>query len=325
MQSKHLLPLALLLAACSSTPPGPAGPASRPTPPRQPETGTAPTSDSRQYGCSYQPPASNGGGFYKDDGPHSDWPANLNQIPDATPRAEPLHKWANRPYTVLGQSFTPLTEVGQWREEGVGSWYGRKFHGQKTSNGEIYDMFAMSAASPILPIPSYARVTNLANGRSVIVRVNDRGPFKKGRIIDLSFLAACRLGYASNGSAQLRVESLQPGAIAPAAPVQIASAPAAAPKPAEPIAEATPLQVPVSEDKGGVYLQLGAFSSQGNADSFRQHLNRQLESSDTARVVIQQTGPLWRVKLGPYPDRAAALAAAERLTGEHQLQAVIAR
>ncbi|WP_051279655.1 septal ring lytic transglycosylase RlpA family protein [Chitinilyticum aquatile] len=315
----HPVLLGLLLAACSSTPPAPVTQRPTPVPSPGPDAGSSGT-DSRTYGCSYQPPASKGGGFYKDDGPAADWPANLDQIPDAQPRWEPLHKWANNPYTVLGQSFTPLKAPGQLSEEGIGSWYGRKFHGQKTSNGEIYDMFAMTAASPILPIPSYARVTNLSNGRSVIVRINDRGPFKKGRVIDLSFLAACRLGYAGQGSSQVRVESLLPGD-APAALQQQAAR--VTPVPRAP--EAAPATVPVSEDGAGVYLQLGAFSSQANADNFRQHLARELGEQDLARLGMKQAGNLWRVRLGPFADRQAALAAAERLTGSHNLQAVIAR
>ena len=125
------------------------------------------------------------GGYYLDDGPGTNAPANLDAIPDAVPRLEPLHRFANRPYSVLGRDYVPATELRPYRERGIASWYGRKFHAQKTSIGETYDMYAMTAAHPTLPLPSYARVTNLANGRSVVVRVNDRGPFLPGRLIDL--------------------------------------------------------------------------------------------------------------------------------------------
>ncbi|WP_366520753.1 septal ring lytic transglycosylase RlpA family protein [Zoogloea sp.] len=151
-----------------------------------------------------------GGRYYLNDGPAEFDPAVLERLPDATPRREPLNKWTLRPYTVQGRTFTPATALRPFREEGTGSWYGRRYHGKPTSTGDLYDMFSMSAAHPTLPLPSYARVTNRTNGRSVVVRVNDRGPFVPGRIIDLSFAAAYRLGYADAGSAPLVVESLLP-------------------------------------------------------------------------------------------------------------------
>ncbi|WP_291994353.1 septal ring lytic transglycosylase RlpA family protein [Candidatus Accumulibacter sp. ACC003] len=151
-----------------------------------------------------------GGGYYKDDGPGDQIPDNLDEIPDAQPQLEPLHRFANRPYVVLGKSYQPNTDLAPYRQQGVASWYGKKFHGQKTSIGERYDMFSMTAAHPTLAIPSYARVTNLRNGKSVVVRVIDRGPFHADRIIDLSYVAAYRLGYVDDGSAQVQVESILP-------------------------------------------------------------------------------------------------------------------
>jgi rare lipoprotein A len=148
------------------------------------------------------------GGYYKDDGPGERVPANLA---DAVPRVEPLHKWANRPYKAMGKEYVPMTRLAPFRQRGLASWYGKRYHGQKTSSGEVYDMYAMSAAHPTLPIPSYARVTNVANGRSVVVRINDRGPFHSARIIDLSYAAAYKLGYVTAGSAQVEVESVIPG------------------------------------------------------------------------------------------------------------------
>jgi rare lipoprotein A len=127
-------------------------------------------------------------------------------VPDAVARAEPLNPRANRPYVVFGQSYVPLTELQPFRERGTATWYGRRYHGRRTSNGEPYDMYAMTAAHPRLPLPSYARVTNLANSRTVIVRVNDRGPFLHGRVIDLSWTAATRLGFANRGTAEVEVE-----------------------------------------------------------------------------------------------------------------------
>jgi len=156
-------------------------------------------------GCSSAPQK---GGYYKDDGPGERVPAN---VADAVPRAEPLHKFANRPYKALGKEYVPMTSLQPFRQRGVASWYGKRYHGQKTSSGEIYDMYAMTAAHPTLPIPSYARVTNVANGKTVVVRINDRGPFLSGRIIDLSYAAAHKLGYVGAGSAQVEVESIIPG------------------------------------------------------------------------------------------------------------------
>ncbi len=149
-----------------------------------------------------------GGGYYLDDGPDAILPAGLDEIPDAIPRIEPFHQPAFRPYNVFGQQYVPRTELTPFRERGHGSWYGRRFHGNPTSTGEPYDMYAMTAAHPTLPLPSYARVTNVANGHSVIVRINDRGPFLRGRIIDLSYAAAHRLGYINAGSALVEVESI---------------------------------------------------------------------------------------------------------------------
>jgi rare lipoprotein A len=169
--------------------------------------------------------------YYKDDGPPDGVPANLDSLPDAEPKLEPLHPFANRPYTVLGRDYVPATSLRSYKERGVASWYGRKFHGQKTSIGETYDMFAMTAAHPTLPLPSYARVTNVATGKSVVVRVNDRGPFLYNRVIDLSYAAAHRIGIAQNGSGLVEVE-----AILPTDSLRVASAPPLPPVAAAPIA-----------------------------------------------------------------------------------------
>ena len=155
--------------------------------------------------------APNKGGYYKDDGPHERPPANLDSIADAVPRSEPLHKYANRPYEAMGKKYVPMTTLQPFRQQGLASWYGKRYHGQKTSSGETYDMYAMTAAHPTLPIPSYARVTNVANGKSVVVRINDRGPFKSERVIDVSYVAAYKLGFVQAGQARVQVESVVPG------------------------------------------------------------------------------------------------------------------
>jgi len=174
--------LVVALAACSSAPQKPA-----------PEK--APSAEKRP------------GGYYQNDGPGAK-PPPLASIPDAAPRVEPLNRFANRPYNRFGKDYVPLTSVQPYKERGMASWYGRQFHGQKTSSGEVYDMYAMTAAHPRLPIPSYARVTNLSNRKSVVVRVNDRGPRRKDRILDVSYRAAKRLGFSGAGLARVRIEPL---------------------------------------------------------------------------------------------------------------------
>lgn len=149
-----------------------------------------------------------GGGYYKDDGPGSDIPDNIRNIPDAVPRIE-SHAPANfRPYRVLGKSYVPLAADSPYRQSGLASWYGKKFHGRKTANGETYDMYAMTAAHPTLPLPSYARVTRPDTGTTVVVRINDRGPFHSGRIIDLSYAAAAKLGLIKHGRGKVVVEAI---------------------------------------------------------------------------------------------------------------------
>lgn len=200
----RLLALALpvLLAACSSTPPARQSTASAPTK----STGSAKPSNVPAL-----PAAGSGrGGYYKDDGPGDNIPDGLLDVADAEPQVEPVSKAGSRPYTVFGKTYVPITDNQPFIQRGVGSWYGKKFHGQKTSSGELYDMYKMTAAHPTLPIPSYARVTNLKTGKQVIVRVNDRGPFHSSRIIDLSYTAALKLGYLGTGSSELEVERILP-------------------------------------------------------------------------------------------------------------------
>ncbi len=300
--------------------------------------GTAPPTRERAAA-----PATPSSKYYADDGPPANPPDGLDAVPDAVPRAEPLHRFANRPYVVLGREYVPATSLGPYREQGVASWYGRKFHGQRTSIGEVYDMYAMTAAHPTLPLPSYARVTNVATGKSVVVRVNDRGPFLHGRIIDLSYAAAYRLGIAQRGSGEVVVESVLPGtatfvtasaapatATAPAAatgtvttpiaaaPVIVASAAPAAPAPvvAAPVPAASgvaaPSEPPVQPSNGGFVVQLGAFASEPNARSFLAHVQGQLASADV-EPRIRQAGGLYRVYVGPYPTRDDARKAADRL------------
>ncbi len=247
------------------------------------------------------------GGYLEGDGPGADVPANLDAIPDAVPQAEPLHRYANRPYTALGKTYTPLAATGNYKERGSASWYGKKFHGRRTSTGEVYDMYAMTAAHPTLPLPSYARVTNVANGKSVVVRINDRGPFLHERIIDLSYTAAHKLGYIGSGSAEVEVESLA----SDAAPVVITLA---EPVLVTPLQPATPPVASVLDSGSGkVYLQLGAFGSQQSAESFLVRMRAEFAGSGKLIVLSQKGGDLARVHIGPYTTQDEARTAAETL------------
>jgi rare lipoprotein A len=254
--------------------------------------------------CASAPSGS--GGYYKDDGPGEKPPANLDQIADAQPKAEPLHRYANRPYQVFGKDYVPLVSVQPYRQRGMASWYGRKFHGQRTASGEIYDMYAMSAAHPTLPIPSYARVTRVATGRSVVVRINDRGPFHQGRMIDLSYAAALKLGFAHLGSAEVELESIEPGQAV--TPTEQAAAPEPQPAPATQASATT-------EQTAGVYVQVGAFSSRDNAENLRSRLEDEFGwLKDTVQVLA--IGNLWRLHLGPYRTRDDARSVAERIESQ---------
>ena len=260
-----------------------------------------------------------GGAYYKDDGPADEIPRDLDSIPDARPRLERLHRGANRPYVVLGKSYVPNTTLKPVRERGIASWYGKKFHGQKTSIGEPYDMFAMTAAHPTLVLPSYARVTNLDNGKSVVVRVIDRGPFHADRIIDLSYAAAYRLGYINAGRARVEVETLLP--TDSTSPLGVETPP---PRPAAAQSRhdeferlVTQLARETNDDSGppsakGVFLQLGAFSSADNAESLRARLARELDWL-TEGIRVQAGDGIYRVRLGPYGSRAEASTVAERI------------
>jgi rare lipoprotein A len=254
--------------------------------------------------------AQTGGGYLAGDGPGTDVPANLDSIPDAVPRAEPLYKYANRPYSALGKTYTPLQTTGTYKERGIASWYGKKFHGQRTSIGDTYDMFGMTAAHPTLPVPSYARVTNLATGKSVIVRVNDRGPFLHDRIIDLSYAAAYKLGYVNSGSIEVEVESLavtdKPPVVAAVTtpPVKI-EAVTTPPVKVEAVAAEAVMPVGPPDITGKVYLQLGAFKEKQAAESFSARMRAEL--GDTGKEIIMlNSGGLKRIQLGPYGNAEEA-------------------
>lgn len=202
-------------------------------------------------------------------------------IPDAVPRFEVIGRAGNRsPYEVLGKTYHLLPSPIGYVEEGEASWYGTKFHGRRTSNGEVFDMYAMTAAHKTLPIPCYANITNLENGRQAVVRINDRGPFHSDRLIDLSFAAATKLGYMEKGTARVRIEVLDPNTLN---------------------------ELPKA---GGYYLQLGAFSDRERA----QALLKQAASLVTVEAVIQHENGIFRARLGPLATFAEADAIIQQLT-----------
>jgi rare lipoprotein A len=322
--------VAALLSACSSTkPPAPIS--------------GAPTTSSSSASANPNPNTTTSprkpGGYYQDDGPGDNANINLEAIADAVPRNEPFHSGANRPYTALGNSYVPNVAADAFRQEGMASWYGRKYHGQKTAIGETYNMYAMTAAHPTLPLPSYARVTNPANGKRVVVRVNDRGPFLADRVIDLSYVAAAKLDLVRAGSSRVIVERVFAGEVSPSSP-QAAPPPTAltyesgtttnaATVSASPInSAATQVKLStastVSTDGNAIYLQLGAFSSAENAESFRTRMLSELTWKREALTVARTDG-LFRVRMGPYTTRADAEAVAARIKAGHNVSPVIAK
>ena len=269
-----------------------------------------------------------GGAYYMDDGPEANPPANLDAVPDAVPRIEPLARGPNNPYSIFGQRYVPDTSGQPYRAQGPASWYGKKYHGKPTSNGERYDMYGMTAAHPTLPIPSYVRVTRVATGKTVVLRINDRGPFLGGRVIDLSYVAAHKLGVLSPGSAEVIVERIMPQQIANGTALT-ASAPAAAPSPpvaatlaapslavAGPSVATLPLAaVPASSATpaaaGSVYLQLGAFSDPARAQAIAARAAAQMSTQSGVSVNVELgAGNLHRVRVGPFANAEAATQAA---------------
>jgi len=268
------------------------------------------------------------GGYYQNDGPGT-LPANLHAIPDAVPRIEPFAPANLRTYTVEGRRFVPIADNRGFRQEGLASWYGKQFHGKSTANGETYDMYAMTAAHPRLPIPSYARVTRKSTGQSVIVRINDRGPFRDNRIIDLSYVAAAKLGIVASGTATVIVEAIDAEQIRAGTFAPVASAePVVPPAPVAPIAPAvsavsavpTAAPPPASPTRAQVFLQFGAFSVPDNA----QRLAARLQNLQQNAGVRQGGDGLYRVLVGPYASRDAARGAARAIAQDTGLSSVIA-
>lgn len=220
-------------------------------------------------------------------------PAEVSQIPDAVPRAEPRSARGNPPfYEVFGKRYFVMDSADGYRERGIASWYGPGFHAESTSNGERYDMYAMTAAHKTLPLPSYVEVTNLRNGNRVVVRVNDRGPFKDGRIIDLSYTAAAKLDMLREGTTMVEVRALQPGEV----PMQ-----AAAPPSTPVLADTTP----AAGEPLPVYVQAGAFSTEANATRLLGQLRERGFNEAFVREDVISGQRLYRVRIGPLANAEA--------------------
>ncbi|MCB4809797.1 septal ring lytic transglycosylase RlpA family protein [Methylovorus menthalis] len=275
------------------------------------------------------------GGYYLDDGPGDNPPADIDAIPDAVPRAEALLPRANRPYIALGVSYKPMTEYQPYKQRGIASWYGRRYHGQKTSSGEIYDMYGMTGAHTTLPLPSYVRVTNPDNGRSVIVRINDRGPFHSDRIIDLSYAAAYKLRLSEKGSGLVDVEAIDTRPGAKPLPSVVTPTPAVpTPPPSAPVAD-TPLPQPITANAlpqvdntasivSGDYVQVGAFKLQPNAEALSSRIREQGLAGNVATQSWYNNGT-YRVLLGPYSSRAEADRAAANIKQTLGTTAIVIR
>ena len=296
----------------------------------------------REPGVPNLPPANSGrGGYYKDDGPGDDPPPNLMATPDAEVRNDPLLPRSNRPYVVFGTTYTPIPNDKPFTQRGMGTWYGKKFHGQRTSSGELYDMYKMSAAHPTLPIPSYARVTNLATGSTVVVRVNDRGPFHSSRVIDVSYTAALKLGLLGNGSSQLEVTRIMPDEIermvaarkAGALIATVEGLPVAVPGTTPMLSASTgpdeienflltraPTPDRAAPTPGGFYLQLGAFTREETAATMRERLAVATRGSE---FEVVQAGTVYRLYGGPFTSREEAANAAARLPPALRLKPLI--
>ncbi|WP_303902158.1 septal ring lytic transglycosylase RlpA family protein [Thiohalomonas denitrificans] len=268
------------------------------------------------------------------DGTPEDADVDFSRIPDAVPHFEPKSRYGNpESYVVSGKRYRVSDRADAFVERGLASWYGTKFHGRRTSSGEVYDMYKMTAAHKSLPLPTYVEVTNLLTGRSVVVKVNDRGPFHDDRIIDLSYAAARKLEITRSGTAPVEIRAIEPNkptraidrpqpalevrsggettamarpaALAAAAPGEVAEAIETAP---------TPLAFDTIRSSGAaaIFLQVGAFSSRDNAERLRQRL-----TDAVSDIVIESGGaaqrPLYRVRVGPLASEQEADALADQL------------
>ena len=248
-----------------------------------------------------KPKVKNSGAYYLDDGPDENPPQNLDKIPDAQPKYEALSKRANRPYVAFEKKYVPMQKIIPFKEEGYASWYGKRYHGRKTSIGETYDMYQMTGAHKTLPLPCYIKVTNLKNNRSVIIRVNDRGPFIDERIVDLSYAAAHRLEIIQNGSELVKIEMVNPSLAV------------------KNIEEANLNSSPSIKS---FYIQAGAFSNQDNASYLINRLSK-IKFKNSLSIKKLNKNSLHLVTIGPYASKKIAEEALKDITKKIQLNSFI--
>ena len=232
----------------------------------------------------------NKGAYYQDDGPHEVIDVKIQDIKNAIPKAEPINKNTKKPYKVFGQKYVPMTKIVPFKEKGYASWYGKKYHGNKTSTGEVYDMYAMTGAHKTLPLPSYVKVTNLKNKKWVIIRLNDRGPFLKDRIIDLSYAAGYKLDIIEKGSELVEVELINP----------------------EDFIEQD------KENNNDNYLQVGAFKDFINSQTLLDKINN-LKILDNYEAKVIQINNLFHVLVGPIKKDDELKKIQENLESEYNL------
>jgi len=246
-----------------------------------------------------------GPGLFEEQDSAPQGPVDASKTPDAIPKYEPYSKYGNpASYEALGKTYYVQKSAENHVERGIASWYGTKFHGRRTSSGEPYDMYKMTAAHKSLPLPTYAEVTNLENGRKIVVKINDRGPFKEGRVIDLSYVAAIKLGIHIKGTGQVEVRTITPKpnqkkqekiatkAIPLAAPIKVSN-----------IERLEPKQNPLNTPK--IFLQVGSYGERGN---MQRMLNRLLDAAINDVVIHQpdSKNPHYRLRIGPLADRSSA-------------------
>lgn len=298
-----------------------------------------PAPDTRASTPATKPAPTGKGGYYLDDGPGDNAPADIDSIPDATLKTETPLTRANKPYSALGQKYIPMTSYAPYVKQGMASWYGKRYHGQKTSSGEIYDMYAMTGAHTTLPIPSYVKVTNPENGRSVVVRINDRGPFKHERLLDLSYAAAYKLRLTAQGSGLVEVEAIdtraeamqkiannrnaEPMNTAVAEPLQAAQTATITPVttnntvPAQVIANNS-----LDTNFSSYYVQIGAFKNENNGELLQKKILG-LDIGGNAAVANVYNNGLYRVKIGPFDTKKEADISANKVRQKLKISAIV--
>ena len=250
-----------------------------------------------------KPKVKESGAYYLDDGPDKNPPENLDKILDAQPKYEALSKRANRPYVAFDKKYVPMKKIIPFEEEGYASWYGKRYHGKKTSIGETYDMYQMTGAHKTLPLPCYIKVTNLKNKRSVIIRVNDRGPFIDERIVDLSYAAAHRLRIIKKGSELVKIEMVNPSL---------------AIKTLKETNETSSAETPIKY----FYIQAGAFSNEENAAYLMNKLSR-IKFRNSLNIKKLSKNSLHLVAIGPYDNKQIAEQALKYISQKIQLNSFI--